>query len=87
MTIAAIWKHVRENGGEKSAASLAEIDALLNNLRNNAYPFERVGKNSWKWGVGHPAAAWRWAAFENSTQHPDDLPASRRRCRVRVVVA
>ena len=35
--------------------------ADMNYLHNNAYPFERVGKNSWKWGVGHPAAAWRWA--------------------------
>jgi hypothetical protein len=24
------------------------------------YPLGRVGKNSWKWGVGPPAAAWRW---------------------------
>jgi len=54
MTIAAIWKQVREKGGENSAASLAEIDALLNYLRNNAYPFERVGKNSWKWGTAIP---------------------------------
>jgi hypothetical protein len=61
MTTAAIWEHVRENGGENSTASLAEIDALLNYLSNYAYPFERVGKNSWKWGVGHPAAASRWA--------------------------
>ena len=61
MTIAAICKQIREKGGENSAASLAEVDGLLNHLRNNAYPFERVGKNSWKWGIGHPAAAWRWA--------------------------
>jgi hypothetical protein len=60
MTIAAIWNYVRENGGESSTASLAEIDALLNHLSRYAYPFERVGKNSWKWGVGRPAAAWRW---------------------------
>jgi hypothetical protein len=57
MTIAAIWDHVRERCGESSAVSLAEIDTLLNYLSNYAYPFERVGKNSWKWGVGHPAAA------------------------------
>ena len=43
-----------------TAERLAEIDALLNYLSNYAYPFERVGKNSWKWGVGRPAAAWRW---------------------------
>ena len=55
MTIAAIWKQVREKGGENSAASLAEVDGLLNHLRNNAYPFERVGKDSWKWG----AKLWR----------------------------
>jgi hypothetical protein len=60
MTIAAIWNYVKENGGESSTASLAEIDALLNYLSRYAYPFERVGKNSWKWGVGHPAAARRW---------------------------
>jgi hypothetical protein len=60
MTIAAIWNYVRENGGESSTASQTEIDALLNYLSRYAYPFERVGKNSWKWGVGRPAAAWRW---------------------------
>jgi hypothetical protein len=60
MTIAAIWNYVKENGGESSTGSLAEIDALLNYLSNYAYPFERLGKNSWKWGVGHPAAARRW---------------------------
>src|SRR5690349_20790827 len=60
VTIAGIWNQVRERCGESSAASLAEIDALLNYLSNYAYPFERVGKNSWKWGVGHPAAARRW---------------------------
>ena len=60
MTIEAIWNYVRENAGESSAASPAEIDSLLNYLSNYAYPFERVGKNSWKWGVGHPAAARRW---------------------------
>jgi hypothetical protein len=61
MTIAAICKQVREKGGENSATPLAEIDGLLNYLHNNAYPFERVGKNSWKWGIRYPAAAWRWA--------------------------
>jgi hypothetical protein len=60
MTIAAIWNYVKENGGESSTASLAEIDALLNYLSRYAYRFERVGKNNWKWGVGRPAAAWRW---------------------------
>jgi hypothetical protein len=60
ITIAAIWNYVKENVGESSTASLAEIDALLNYLSRYAYPFERVGKNSWKWGVGRPAAAWRW---------------------------
>jgi hypothetical protein len=53
MTIAAIWKHVREKGGENSAAPLAEIDAPPDYLHNNAYPF--VGKDSWKSGIGHPA--------------------------------
>jgi hypothetical protein len=60
MTTTAIWNYVRENGGESSTASLAETDALLNYLSNYAYPLKRVGKNSWKWGVGRPAAAWRW---------------------------
>jgi len=54
MTIAAICKQVREKSGENSAASLAEVDGLLNYLCNNAYPFERVGKNSWKWGTAIP---------------------------------
>jgi hypothetical protein len=59
MSIAAIWEAVRESGGEvNSADPLAEITAVLSYLRN--YPFERVGKDTWKWGVGHPAAAWRW---------------------------
>jgi hypothetical protein len=35
-----------------SADPLAEINAVLNDLRNNGYPFKRVGKNGWKWGVG-----------------------------------
>jgi hypothetical protein len=60
MTITAIRNHVRENSGESQAASLTEIDTLLNFLSNYAHPFERVGKNSWKWGVGHRAAAKRW---------------------------
>jgi hypothetical protein len=45
-----------------SADPLAEINSLLTYLRNNAYPFERVGKNKWKWGVGLAAAAWRCSA-------------------------
>jgi len=64
MTIDAIWNYVKENRGERSAASLAEIDALLNHLRSYAYPLERVGKDSWKWGIGRPAAARRWETSE-----------------------
>ena len=61
MTIAAILEAVRERGGQvNSAEPLAEITAVLSYLRNSAYPFERVGQDKWKWGVGHPAAAWRW---------------------------
>jgi hypothetical protein len=53
MTLAASWKQVEERGGEMNSADpLAEINAVLNYLRNNGYPFERVGKNGWKWGVG-----------------------------------
>ena len=53
MTLAAIWKRVGESGCEMNSADpLAEINAVLNDLRNNGYPFKRVGKNGWKWGVG-----------------------------------
>jgi hypothetical protein len=43
-----------------TTAAWAEITAVLSYLRNSAYPFERVGKDKWKWGGGHLAAAWRW---------------------------
>ena len=61
MTIAAIWEAVRERGGGvNSVDPLAEITAVPTSLRNSAYPFERVGKDKWKWGGLHAAAAWRW---------------------------
>ena len=62
MTTAAIWDQVKASGGEANSADpLAEVDATLNYLRVNAYPFERVGKSRWKWAVGHSAADRRWA--------------------------
>jgi hypothetical protein len=61
LTLAAICAAVEERGGRAGTADpLAEIEALLRYLHANAYPFERVGKNAWKWGTASSGAAWRW---------------------------
>jgi hypothetical protein len=61
LTLAAICAAVEERGGRPGSANpLAEIDSLLRYLHANAYPFERVGKNAWKWGTASSGAGWRW---------------------------